>query len=166
MSLLTDELRAKIGSTVTYIAPEPIGAASGRYFALAMDDHNPLYTDREAAAALGMPDVSMPPTLIFETNQHTGLPLTEDGFIGHNWGLEVPGTRQVRGGNHYTFHRRVLPDDVLTVRYTLADIAQKTTRAGAEMLVFTTTVEYLDERGEMVAENSETLVLVALEDAE
>ena len=163
MSLLTDELRAKVGATVTYTAPEPIGAAAGRYFALAMDDHNPLYTDREVAAQLGMADVSIPPTLIFETNQHTGLPLTEDGFIGHNWGLEVPGTRQVRGGNRYTFHRRVLPDDVLTFRYSLADIAEKTTRAGAEMLVFTTKVDCLDERGELVAENEETLVLVALE---
>jgi acyl dehydratase len=166
MSLLTDELRAKVGSTVTYTAPEPIGAAAGRYFALAIDDHNPLYTDRDAAAALGMADVSVPPTLIFETNQHTGLPLTEDGFIGHNWGLEIPGTRQVRGGNRYTFHRRVLPSDVLTVRYSLADIAQKTTRSGAEMLVFTTRVDYTDQHGALVAENEETLVLVALEVAQ
>lgn len=163
MPLLTDELRNKIGTTVTYTAPEPFGAAAGRYFAIAINDHNPLYTDRAAAAELGMPDVSLPPTLIFETNQHTGLALTEDGFVGHDWGLEVPGTRQVRGGNRYTFHRRILPSDVLTVRYSLADIAEKTTRTGAEMLVFTTRVDYFDQAGALVAENEETLVLVALE---
>jgi acyl dehydratase len=162
--LLTDELRAKIGTTVIYTAPEPIGAAAGRYFAVAVDDPNPLYTDRDAAAAVGLPDVSIPPTLIFETNQHTGLPLTEDGFVGHDWGLEVPGTRQVRGGNRYVFHRRVLPDDVLTFRHSLTDIEEKRTRDGAEMLVFTTLVECLDREGDLVAENSETLVLVALED--
>jgi acyl dehydratase len=166
VSLLTDELRAKIGTTVTYTAPEPFGAAAGRYYAIAMDDDNPLYTDRDSAAELGMPDVSLPPTLLFETNQHTGLPVTEDGFAGHSWGLEVPGTRQVRGGNRYTFHRRVLPSDVLTVRYSLADITPKTTRSGAEMLVFTTKVDYVDQHGELVAENEETLVLVALEMAE
>ena len=32
--------------------------------------------------------------------------------MGHRWHIEVPGTRLVRGGNAYEFHRHVRPDDV------------------------------------------------------
>ena len=47
--LLTDELRGRIGETAAYTAPEPLGRAAIRYFALAVGDDNPLYTDREFA---------------------------------------------------------------------------------------------------------------------
>ena len=44
MSLLTDEVRALVGRTRTYTAPEPLGRASIRYFALAIGDDNPRRT--------------------------------------------------------------------------------------------------------------------------
>ena len=43
--LLDDAMRARLGETVRYTAPEPLGAASIRYFALAVGDLNPLYLD-------------------------------------------------------------------------------------------------------------------------
>lgn len=162
MTLLTDELAAQIGRTVSYTAPEPWGAAAGRYFAYAVDDRNPIYLDRDRARELGLDDVTIPPTLVLESNQYTGLPRTEAGYAGHDWGLEVPGTRRVRGGNSYRFHRRMRPADVVTVRYTLASIVPKTNRAGADMLILTTHVEVTDQHGELIAENDETDVLVAL----
>jgi acyl dehydratase len=163
MSLLTDELAAKIGTTVTYTAPEPWGAASARYFACAVDDRNPIYLDRDASLRLGLPGVTVPPTHVLESNQYAGLPRSPEGYAGHGWGLEVPGTRQVRGGNSYRFHRRMRPEDVVTVSYTLADITPKVSRSGAEMLVFTTHVEVRDDDGRLIAENDETVVLVSLE---
>lgn len=165
MTLLTEELAAKVGTTASYTAPEPWGAASGRYFAFAIDDRNPIYLDRDRAQALGLPDLTIPPTLVLESNQYAGLPTSEEGYAGHGWGLEVPGTRQVRGGNHYRFHRRMRPDDVVTVRYTLASITPKVNRAGAEMLVLVTRVEVTDQHGEPIADNDETVVLVALDGA-
>jgi hypothetical protein len=49
--LLTEELRGWIGREVSYAAPEEIGRASIRYFALAIGDDNPLYVDEDYARA-------------------------------------------------------------------------------------------------------------------
>lgn len=40
-TLLTDELRALVGRTAVYTAPEPLGRAALRYFATAVGDTNP-----------------------------------------------------------------------------------------------------------------------------
>ena len=162
MPLLTPELEAKVGVVVTYDAPEPFGPAAARYFATAIGDHNPLYIDLAYARGLGLRDVAIPPTLVTETNQYTNLPISADGNTGHDWGLDVPGTRQVRGGNLYRFHRRIQADDVVTVRYELTGIEEKTTRAGAEMLVFSTTMTVVNQRNELLLENDETVILIDL----
>lgn len=166
MTLLTKELAAKVGTTVTYTAPEPWGATAGRYFAEAIGDLNPIYLDRERARELGLPDVTIPPTLVLESNQYTRLPRSGEGYAGHGWGLEVPGTRQVRGGNSYRFYRRMRPEDIVTVRHTLESITPKLSRTGKEMLVFTSRVEVTDQHGQLIAENKETLILVALEEGQ
>jgi len=158
-----DALRARIGETRTYTAPEELGAAAGRYFALAVGDSNPLYTNADLARAHGLDGVTAPPTLICETNQYAGLPIDEDGYAGHTWGLVVPGTRTVRGGNAYVFERRVRPDDVVTATWQIIDVAEKTTGAGARMLVVTSRATYTDQHGDLLATNDETLIFVALE---
>ena len=114
MGLLTDELRARIGETAVYTAPEELGRASIRYFALAIGDYNPLYVDKNEAARAGYRDVIAPPTLIAETNQYMIGPRHADGYMGHGWGIEIPDTRLVRGGNEYEFFQPVHPDDVVT----------------------------------------------------
>ncbi|MEV4898921.1 MaoC family dehydratase N-terminal domain-containing protein, partial [Nonomuraea sp. NPDC055795] len=68
---------------VTYTAPEELGRAAIRYFAEAVGDANPLYTDDAYAREHGYDGVIAPPTLIFETNQFTGLPRDADGYCGH-----------------------------------------------------------------------------------
>ncbi len=73
-TLLTDDLRTRIGETRVYVAPEPIGRAAFRYFAQAIGDDNPLYTDEQFARAHGFPGVIAPPTLVCETNQYANLP--------------------------------------------------------------------------------------------
>lgn len=162
MSLLTDEIRALVGSRRVYTAPEELGRAAGRYFALAIGDANPLYTDDDAARAAGLPGVTIPPTLICETNQYAGMPIDEQGYAGHMWKLDVPGTRMVRGGNRYTFHRRIRPDDVVTATWEITGVEEKQTRAGADMLIVTSRATYTDADGGPLAENVETFVFVAL----
>lgn len=164
MILLTDEIRALVGSTRVYTAPEPFGRVAGRYFALAIGDHNPLYTDDAAARAVGLTGVTVPPTLICETNQYAGLPLDHDGYAGHTWRLDIPGTRQVRGGNKYTFHRRIRPDDVVTATWEITQVEEKANRSGAEMLVIHSRATYTDAGGGLLAENEETIIFVALEE--
>jgi acyl dehydratase len=165
MSLLTPELEALVGKTVSYTAPDPFGAAAARYFATAIGDTNPLYRDADFARSVGLRDVAIPPTLIAETTQFTGLDASPEGSAGHDWGLEVPGTRRMRGGNHYRFHRRIQADDVVTVRYTLSRIEPKTNRAGAEMLVFVTHMRVTDQRGELLLDNEETDIVIQLASA-
>lgn len=163
MSLLTDEIRALVGSTRVYTAPEPFGQAAGRYFALATGDHNPIYTDEEAARAVGLVGATLPPTLICETNQYADLPLDDEGYAGHTWRLDVPGTRQVRGGNRYTFHRRIRPSDVVTATWEITDVEEKKNRNGADMLVVRSRATYTDDEGGPLAENEETIIFVSLE---
>jgi acyl dehydratase len=160
MSLLTDELRALVGTCRVYPAPEPFGGAAFRYFGLAVGDDNPLYSDPAYAREHGLDGVTAPPTLVCETNQYANLPMDADGYAGHSWHLDVPGTRQVRGGNSYTFHRRIRPDDVVTATWEVRDLTEKKTGAGADMLIVSSRATYTNQHGELLAVNDETIILV------
>jgi len=160
VSLLTDELRARVGAEATYVAPEPLGRAALRYYAEAVGDENPVYVDDDFARSHGLEGVVAPPTLICDTNQFSAAPRDADGYAGHDWGLEVPGTAAVRGGNDYTFHRDARPDDVITVTWRLVDLTERATRSGAAMLVVTSAARYTDADGRLLAENVETLLHV------
>lgn len=162
MTLLTEEIRALVGRRRVYTAPEELGAAACRYFGLAVGDDNPLYSDAGYARAHGLAGVTAPPTLICETNQYAGLPMTPDGDGGHNWGIEIAGTRKIRGGNSYVFHRRIRPDDVITATWQITDATEKTTRSGAEMLIITSRAAYTDQHDELLAENEETIIFVSI----
>ncbi|WP_111719560.1 MaoC family dehydratase N-terminal domain-containing protein [Homoserinimonas sp. OAct 916] len=160
MSLITDEVRALLGTTKVYTAPEELGGAAGRYFGLAIGDNNPLYSDPEYARSQGLQGVTAPLTLVCETNQYANLPIAADGYAGHVWEIEIPGTRKVRGGNWYTFHRRIRPEDVITATWEITDLAEKKTSTGADMLVVTSAATYTNQHGEELAENKETIIFV------
>jgi acyl dehydratase len=160
--LLTDALRARIGETRTYTATEALSRASIRYYAVAVGDTNPLYTDERAARAAGWPDVIAPPTLLCDSNQYrAGAVRDRDGFAGHSWGIEPPNCRTVRGGNDYTFHRPAYPDDVVTVTWRLVDITERTNAQGHAMLVVTSEAHVTDRDGEPILVNTETIIHVA-----
>lgn len=163
--LLTPELHARVGESVSYTAPEPLGRAAIRYFATAVGDDNPLYTDRSYARDHGFDDVIAPPTMLAETNQYLARPRDEDGFAGHSWDLDVPGTRQVRGGNAYVFSRPAGPETVVTATWRLAGMSERRTSAGTAMLVVTSEVSYTDQHGNLLLTNTETLIYTALPEA-
>jgi len=156
--LLTDSIRARVGESRTYTAPDPLGLAAIRYFAQAIGDRNPLYLDAAFARAHGHPDVVAPPTMICETNQYMTGGRDSDGSIGHSWGIEVPGTRVVRGGNSYEFHAFAGPDTVLSVTWRVADAVERMTASGAAILVLTSKASYHDQDGVLLATNTETLI--------
>lgn len=163
MTLLTDEVRAWIGREAVYSAPEEVGRASIRYFAIAIGDDNPLYTDAAYAKKQGYRDVIAPPTFVCETNQFTGSGTRAgDGYLGHTWDLPVEGCRLIRGGNEYEFFRPVYPDDVITVRWKLADMGERVTSAGVTMLIVSSVATYEDQNGETIARNTETLIYQAV----
>lgn len=159
MTLLTDEVRSWIGREVVHAAPEELGRASIRYFALAIGDDNPLYSDDGYARSHGHPSVIAPPTLVCETNQFVPEPAPdESGYIGHTWDLPVTGCRLIRGGNDYTFQRPVLPTDRVTVRWRIADIEEKASSSREPMLVVTSEATYTNQDGDLLATNRETLI--------
>ena len=162
MPLLTSELASRIGETAVYTAPEELGRASIRYFALAVGDYNPLYVDKRAAEQAGMRDVMAPPTMICETNQYMIGPRNDDGFMGHGWGIEIPDTRLVRGGNEYEFFQHVHPDDIITASWAIADITERQTSKGVDMVIVTSRATYTNQRGEQLCTNTETLIWTAL----
>jgi acyl dehydratase len=161
-SLLTEEITALVGTTATYTAPDELGRAAIRYFARAVGDDNPLYTDEAFARTHGYDGVVAPPTLICETNQYADRPRDEDGYAGHSWEIEVPRTRLVRGGNAYAFFRPVRPDDVITATWRIAAASERTSSAGTPMLIVESVASYTNQRGELLATNTETLIYQAL----
>ena len=139
---------------VEYVAPEPLGRASIRYFALALGDHNPLWVDDEFARAHGWPGVVAPPTLICETCQYTVRTPDEDGYLGHAWRLPFPvPCRLLRGGNAYQFATPATPDTVLHVRWELVSLEAK-----PAFVVAQARGQYRDQHGELLATNDETLL--------
>lgn len=156
--MLTDDLRARVGETRSYVAPEPMGRASFRYFAQAIGDENPLYIDEQFARDHGYPGVIAPPTLVCETNQYANLPRESTGYAGHLWDIEIPNTRVLRGGNQYTFHQPVQPEDILTVTWSIADMVERTSAKGNPMVIVTSRAQYTNQAGELLVTNVETLI--------
>jgi acyl dehydratase len=163
MSLLTSELKARVGEERVYRSPTELGHAAIRYFALAIGDDNPLYLDDAYAKRHGHPSVIAPPTLVCETNQFVPGTRDADGYLTQMFDLEVPGTRQIRGGNDYEFVRPLLPADRITITWRLGDMAERTTSSGTEMLVVTAVATYTDAAGETVARNTETIIYQAVQ---
>lgn len=162
MALLTPELQAMIGRQVHYPAREAFGHVSIRYFALAMHDDNPLYIDEEYAKAAGYPGVIAPPTFVCETCQYAHRPPDDDGYIGHEWHLPVPGCRMIRAGNDYAFTRPVLATDRISVTWTLESVIEKSSSKGGTQLFVMSVATYNDAQGQTVATNREALVFQPL----
>jgi acyl dehydratase len=157
MRLTARQLHECVGWEARYTAPEPLGAAAIRYFALAVDDRNPLYVDADAARRAGYETVIAPPTLICETNQHMARRPDRNGYIGHSWDLGLEDCRWVRGGNEYEFGRPLRPSDTVTVAWRLVEAANKTSRSGEEMVMILSEATYADQTGEFLARNLETM---------
>jgi acyl dehydratase len=163
--LLTDELRQWIGREFNYTAPEEIGRASIRYFALAIGDDNRLYFDDEYAQAAGYAGVIAPPTFICETNQYAHRQPDADGYIGHSWDLPLSGCRMIRGGHEYEFFQRVRPEDQISVNWRLEDISEHSSSRGGTMLIAIAVAAFSNQHGAMLARNRETLIFQPLENS-
>ena len=146
--LLTDAIRAMIGRTLSYRAPEELGRASIRYFALAVGADPSRWKDEA------------PPTLVCETNQLTGNAEPDaDAYLGHAWDLPLPvPCHMIRGGNDYRFGRPVRPDDVITTTWELVDAVERIGTGGRPLLLVTARATYTADDGEWLATNTETLI--------
>ena len=130
-------------------AGEPIEVTRNdiRRFATAIGDTNPAYHDREAARALGHPDVIAPPTfLITASTGGGGGGFIHDPELGLNYALVVHGEQK------FDFTRPVRAGDLLRTVTRIADIRD----AGRNELM--TLVSEVTSNGEPVATVTNTIV--------
>jgi acyl dehydratase len=85
-----------------------------------------------------------------------------EGYMGHGWGIELPNTRLVRGGNSYTFTQAIHPDDIVTATWEIVDATERTTSKGTDMLIVTSSATYTNQRGEVLATNTESLIWTSM----
>ena len=99
--------RQYVGRRFPPSRPYEVGREKIREFADAIGDPNPAYRDREAARALGHPDVIAPPTFAMVVSLRAGM---GDVFEP---GLGLDFTLVVHGEQRFVHHRPIRAGDVL-----------------------------------------------------
>jgi acyl dehydratase len=116
-------------------------------FADAIGDPNPVYRDRAAAQAAGLPDVIAPPTFAMVISSAAAAPVIADPGLGLNYAMVVHGEQR------FEYSRQIVAGDVITAQATITDIRD----AGRNVLL-TTQTELRGADGEHVCTAHSTLV--------
>ena len=119
-----------------------------REFADVIGDPNPAYRDRDAALALGHPDVIAPPTFPFVLSLSASEVVIADPALGIDY------SRVVHGEQSFAYARPVRVGDALTVTVTVADI-----RSAGGHSMLTTRSDLATVEGDQVATVLTTLVV-------
>ena len=155
---ITDELKSWIGREATYTAPEELGRASIRYFAMALGDDNPLFCD--AAFARGSRrhgGVIAPPTLVCETNQIFQNPPDEQRLYRPQSGrCRCPAAASFAAAMNTNSTSRCGPTIVITVTWRIVDIYERETSRAGVVIFVVSEARYTNQRGELLAVNRET----------
>lgn len=150
-SLVTPELEALVGSVVEQ-SRGVVCANEFQRFAAAVGDHNALYFDRDAAAALGHPDVVMPPMFLpYAVAPTIDLDELRPDGIPEDRGRPIPlSGRRMAGGQQADYHKPVYPGDTLTATTRVGSIVEKHGRSG-RFVVLTRQTSFENQRDELVA---------------
>jgi acyl dehydratase len=128
-----------VGRTYPPTEPYEVGREKIREFAGAVGDTNPVYTDPEAAKALGYSDVIAPPTFVFSITFRAAGQVVEDPQLGLDY------SRVVHGDQKFAYRRPVRAGDRLTVTSTIEAVKSM---AGNDIIDIRGDVH--DEAGELV----------------
>ena len=139
--------REFIGRSARSSRPFEVTRNDIRRFAVAIGDSNPVYSDPEAAKALGHPDVIAPPTFLITASTNEAGSFLGDPALGLVYALVVHGEEK------FDFHRPVRAGDLLDSETRIADIRD----AGRNELM-TMVSEVTAADGERVATTTSTLV--------
>jgi len=121
-----------------------------RFFAKAIGETDPVYTDVTAARAAGYPDLPAPPTFLFAADLDAGV--TEDMLAS----MGVPLRKVLHGEQHFTYARTVCAGETITVKSQITDIFDKKNGA-LEFIVKSS--EARDERGGLVGTTRSVIVV-------
>ncbi len=144
-----------LGREMDITAPEEVGRAAIRYFAQAIGDENPLYSDEEFAKNTRYGGIIAPPTFVCETIYYQGSDLDENGGPARQYRLSIG--NEIRAANDYEFFQPFRPDDVLTARWKTTDVYEKRGSTGT-LYFFEYDITYTNQRGELLAINHETMI--------
>ena len=153
-SILTDEIKAMIGTLSEPVIME-VGRVAIRRYADAVGDDNPLFHEVEDAKAAGYEDLICPPGF-------WGWPIKGRATIG---GMSIVGAvlikaglwRILDGGVDQEFYIPIRAGDILTAYSKIADIREREGKTGR--MVFTTVeTTYLNQNGDTVAVNRATII--------
>jgi len=121
----------------------PIERSRLQFFAKAIGETDPVYTDAAAARDAGYPDLPAPPTFLFAAELDSGA---SDRLLAD---LGIPLSKLLHGEQGFSYHRSACVGDTVTVRSTITDIYDK--KNGALEFVVKTS-RATNQRDELVAE--------------
>ena len=127
------------------LAPTEFAIERGRlrFFAKAIGETDPVYTDLDAARAAGHADLPAPPTFLFSAE------LDSDATFGMLRMLGVDLTKILHGEQSFRYFASVVAGDTVTVRSHIEDIYDK--KGGALQFVVKQS-EVVNQRDQKVAE--------------
>lgn len=127
----------------------PIERSRLRFFAKAIGEDDPIYTDCVAARAAGYPDLPAPPTFLFAAELDSGATYRMLEL------LSIPVAKLLHGEQSFTYRKPVCVGDTVTVRSHIEDIYDK--KNGALEFVVRGS-RATNQAGELVAEMRTVLV--------
>lgn len=126
-----------------------VEAGQLRFFAKAIGETDPIYTDETAAKAVGHPALPVPPTFFFSLE----LTRKDDSNWREDAGIQLP--RVLHGEQSFTYHRMAYAGDTLHFDASITDVYDKKNGA-LSFVVMQTKVS--NQRGEHVADIHKSLV--------
>jgi acyl dehydratase len=127
----------------------PIERSRLQFFAKAIGETDPIYTDAAAARDAGYPDLPAPPTFLFAAELDSGA---SERMLAD---LQIPIAKLLHGEQSFGYHRPACAGDTVTVRATISDIYDK--KNGALEFVVKT-ARATNQKDELVAELRTVLV--------
>lgn len=127
----------------------PIERSRLQFFAKAVGETNPVYTDAAAARNAGYADLPAPPTFLFAAELDSGA---SDRLLAD---LQIPIAKLLHGEQSFSYHRAACVGDTVTVRSSITDIYDK--KNGALEFVVKTS-RATNQQGELVAELRSVIV--------
>jgi len=127
----------------------PIELSRLRFFAKAIGEGDPVYTDRASARAAGYADLPAPPTFLFAAELDSGA---IDRLLEQ---LDIPMGKLLHGEQSFTYHKAACAGDTVSVRSRIEDIHDK--KGGALEFVVKRS-RATNQHGELVAEMRTVLV--------
>ena len=127
----------------------PIERSRLQFFAKAIGETDPIYTDLAAARDAGYPDLPAPPTFLFAAELDAGV---NDRLLAD---LAIPLSKLLHGEQSFSYHHMACVGDTVTVQSTITDIYDK--KNGALEFVVKDS-RATNQRHELVAEMRTVLV--------